>query len=214
MEVYTKAFDELEENFRRESNGRLFRLAKKAYENGGGRGAITMLYTNASDVFCATGTAPAQYVPLEIVKIEDGDDVADACQEYNPNKEFVVSVSIGQDNDITKPVLRKTFTIPYIGEKGEQWLDTLTISIDQMESRLNGKKSYKCDWCGQRRKLQNLIRDPVVRKLVYCNEKCYTAHWPEGGKDLIEWYKKNRATYARQEEVDAIKASVNAAINM
>lgn len=213
MEKFDQAFEYLEKNFKQTSNGKLFRLANTAFEKGG-RGAITMLYTNVSDVYDATGMAPAQFLPKEIVKAEDGDDVAKACDAYNPHSQFVVSVSIGQDNDITKPVVRKTFTIKYIGQKGEDMLAKLTMSLEEMDTRLIGKKSWPCDFCGQRRKLENLVRDPVVKKLVYCNAKCYEGHYTQGGQELILWYAENYKKYAKETEVASTKATITNAVDL
>ena len=213
MERYEEAFNLLEENFKKSSNGRLFRLAKSAYEKGG-RGAITMLYTNVDDAINSAGTAPAQFLPRDIVQAEDGDDVVEAVDEYRPHKEFVIAVSIGQNNDTTQPVVRKTFTIKYIGQKGEDMLEKLTMSLDEMENRLVGKKSWPCDWCSQRRKLVNLKRDPIVGKLVYCNQTCLEKHWSQGGAKLINWYVENHKKYVAAKEAEKQRDTLRNALKV
>lgn len=208
MERYEAAFDTLESNFQRESNGRLFKLANSAYESMG-RGAITMLYTNVNDVEDALGTVPASFLPIKVMNSEDdGEEVIEACETYNPKKEFVIAVTIGQDNDITKRTLRKCWTIRYIGQKKEDLMKTYTVSLDELDTRLEKQKSWPCDWCAQRRKLINLKRDPVIGKLVYCNETCFQRHWSQGGADLIKWYQTNRPKFHSNDELERQKKTL------
>ncbi len=200
---YVRAFRYIQ-TIVQQSNPKLFHLAHDTYKKIG-RGAITLLYTQVGDVFESTGLAPAQYLPKAVLKAEDGQDVAKECDEYDPETQFIIVVTIGQHNNPDAEVLRNTFTVDYIGREGEEMMNKSTISLEEMDTRLEGKKSWKCDWCGQRRLLRNLMLDPVIGKLVYCDTQCYQNGWENGGRTLVEWYLKQKPAFGRPQTDDNVQ---------
>ena len=174
-----------------ENNPKLFHAAEIGYKKVGQRGALMMLYTQVSDVYDAAGMAAISYRPKDIILTEDGEEVADMCDEYDPEKQFVLSVAIGQENDPEKPVLRNTQIVDYIGIEEERRQKAMTMTLGELHGRLEGEKTYRCDWCAQKWRVDKLRRDPFIGKLVFCPDKddC----WKEGLKQnyhLIEWYKE------------------------
>lgn len=195
MEDYIAAFNYIQKIAQQDANGELFRLAFRSYEQLG-RGTYSILFNNPFDVYESLGLSLAQYLPVEIAKIEDGEDVIEYCNNYDPTKQFVFTISIGQQNELEKPVIRNTFIVDYIGERAEKELKTKTVSLIELENRFKNKKikSYRCDECGQRRLIKNLIFDPFIQRLIFCNETCMNKNLKEGGgESLITWYKKNQA---------------------
>lgn len=207
MDKYVAAFKYVQDKVTHHNNSALFRLANQMHKKVG-RGAITLLYTQVSDVWEATGHEPAAYLPVQIIAAEkDGAETRTICERYDPETQFVMAVTIGQENHPDKQVLRNVFVVDYIGKAREDWLKKTTVSLHELETRLENRKSWTCDYCGQRRKLANFIRDPLIGKLVYCKDaknstnttnttsKCFEEGWENGGQKLAKWYLTNRPAY-------------------
>lgn len=191
MDAYIDAFQHID-TLIRENNARLFHAAHIGHEKIKQRGALIGMYTQISDVYDAAGMASIAYRPHQIVRAEDGDEVAEYCDEYDPEKQFVISISIGQDNNPHLPVIRNTQIVDYIGKEKEQEEKAMNMTLTEMHSRLVGQKSWRCDWCAQKWRVDKLRRDPFVQKLVFCpdKEEC----WKDGLREnfhLIQWYRKN-----------------------
>jgi hypothetical protein len=137
-------------------------------------------------------------------RISDGDEFVDAVDSYDPEIEFVFSVSIGQENDPELEVLRNTFKVPYIGEKEEEARNKDTWTIAELRDRFDkkeNKKSMRCDWCNQRRKRINLQPDSVCGKLIFCNQKCEDKAFDPGNgsnhRKVAEWYTENMTKFGQ-----------------
>lgn len=204
MDEYIEAFKYLQKIIQYDANPKLFHLAHNVYKDLG-RGAITILYTQPSEVFNATGLSPAQFLPKQLITIEEGKEVAEACDNYDPEKQFVIVITMGRKNDPDKECIQNTMIVDYIGKEFEEKQKKSTLSIYEIENRLNGQKSWRCDYCGQRRKIQNFIRDPIIKKLVYCNKECYEKGWKSGGNRLVSFYLENKHAFNTKEGTNEIK---------
>lgn len=200
--MYQESFDYLHDIVVKDANVRLFHNAKDMYDKVG-RGSFFLLYTQPEQVFTHTGLAPARFLPTGIIEMEEENaaDIVAKCNEYDPRKQFVIVFEIGQRNDLDKPVVQKIEVIDYIGKKAEKSQELASFSLFEFEHRLDKKKSMPCDNCMQRRRLTNMMLDPVIGRLVYCNQTCYEEGLKKGDVKLIDWYLKNKDTFNLETDI-------------
>lgn len=194
MNEILEAFLYLETQFKTIQNPNFFKTAKESY-NKLGRGGFIITYAKVEDCYCPTNQF-IQYFPIPILKKEGDPCDLETLNTYNPNKQFVVIVTIGQNGDLEKQTLCKTFVIDYMGEKAEKKMLEETIEINELHNRLAHKKSFRCDQCGQKRKIDNLLKYESI--FVFCNNKCLCASLNNFNFQRIrQWYHNNKSALNR-----------------